>query len=139
MAFYKRDGEDLLTAPNFVHAPGFSLKAEDQATYTYPQDGWYWFDNLNQAMTFFSSQPVNGVPVVVTRRQALQALNQSGKLADVYAAIDGLPEPTKTSVKIDFDSAQEFRRDWPVLLSMQPILGMTDTQLEELFILAASL
>ena len=139
MAFFKRFDEEILTAPNFVHAPGFSLKAEDQATYTYPQDGWYWFDSLNQAMAFFSNVPVDGVPVVVTRRQALQALNQAGKLTTVYAAIDGLPEPTRTSVKIDFDSAQEFRRDWPVLLSMQPILGMTDTQLEELFILAASL
>lgn len=139
MAFFKRINEDIITAPNFVHAPKFSLKSEDHDSYTYPQDGWYWFDNLNQAMVFFSSQSVDGTPTVVTRRQALQALNQAGKLTEIYEVIDALPEPTRTTVKIDFDSAQEFRRDWPVLLMMQPIIGMTDDQLDDLFVLAATL
>ncbi len=49
MAFYKKDGESLLIAPNFVYAPTFTLIAEDYETYTYPIDGWYWFDSEEEA------------------------------------------------------------------------------------------
>lgn len=52
MAFYKKDGDVLLIAPNFVYAPTFTLLAEDQTTYTYPQDGWHWFDTEEEARAF---------------------------------------------------------------------------------------
>ncbi len=53
MAFYKKDGDVLLIAPNFVYAPTVTLLAEDQTTYTYPQDGWHWFDTEEEARTYF--------------------------------------------------------------------------------------
>ena len=50
--FYKLDGE-LLYGPNFVYGPTFSLLKEDHASYTYPVEGWYWFDSEADARAFF--------------------------------------------------------------------------------------
>lgn len=51
--FYKSagDGETVLYAPNSVTGPGFSLVAAQQATYTYPVNGWTWFTDENTART----------------------------------------------------------------------------------------
>jgi hypothetical protein len=52
--FYKtyRDNK-LKFAPNAVRAPTYDLFREDKETYTYPVDGWYWFDTIEDAKTFF--------------------------------------------------------------------------------------
>lgn len=55
--FYKFDGRMLYFAPNSVYAPNFTLLLEQQATYTYPVDGWYYFDTTQQAESFFE---ING-------------------------------------------------------------------------------
>jgi hypothetical protein len=51
--FYKLENNDLLHAPNFVCAPGFELWREQRETYSYPVDGWSWFDSEEEARTFF--------------------------------------------------------------------------------------
>lgn len=57
--FYKTyRGEDstveLIHAPNFVYGPNsFELLRENQNSYNYPTQGWYWFDSLEQAQAFF--------------------------------------------------------------------------------------
>lgn len=53
MAFYYNDNGNLLTAPNFVAFATFELDAELHTTYTYPIEGWYWFDTEEQAKEFF--------------------------------------------------------------------------------------
>jgi len=53
MAFYKLDNE-LLEAPNFVHGFGYDLNLITKDTYTYPVDGWYWFDTIEEARIFFN-------------------------------------------------------------------------------------
>lgn len=50
--FYKNDG-GLLHAPNFVDAPTYQLNREDKDKYTYPVNGWYWFDNIQDAANYF--------------------------------------------------------------------------------------
>lgn len=57
--FYKLDNTELLYGPNFVLNTNFNLYKEQKDTYTYPIDGWYWFDDENQARTFF------GLPLAV--------------------------------------------------------------------------
>lgn len=56
MSFYKINGESLITAPNSVHTPTITLKAEEHTTYTYPIEGWYWFNSLHEAMIAFVAQ-----------------------------------------------------------------------------------
>lgn len=48
-AFYKNDNGELLEAPNFVYNKNFSLVKEEKDTYTYPVDGWKWFDTEAEA------------------------------------------------------------------------------------------
>jgi hypothetical protein len=49
--FYKvaGDGQSVFYAPNSVVGPGFNLIASQQATYTYPVQGWTWFSDENTA------------------------------------------------------------------------------------------
>ena len=43
----------MLRAGKFVYGPGFTLLVADKDTYTYPVEGWYWFDTAEEAATFF--------------------------------------------------------------------------------------
>lgn len=50
--FYKLDGS-LLYAPNSVLNKDYQLYKEDYESYSYPVDGWYWFDTLEEACLAF--------------------------------------------------------------------------------------
>lgn len=54
--FYKNDDGFVLYGPHFVLGPydSFQLYVESKDTYTYPVDGWYWFDSIEDAYTFFN-------------------------------------------------------------------------------------
>lgn len=51
--FYKLTNDSLQYAGQSVYAPGFTLLAVDQASYSYPIDGWYWFDTKQSAEQFW--------------------------------------------------------------------------------------
>lgn len=51
--FYKFDGS-LLYAANWVRAPAYNLEIDQRNTYSYPVDGWYWFDTLEEACLHFN-------------------------------------------------------------------------------------
>jgi hypothetical protein len=55
--FYKRDpdGGELLFAPHAVYGPGFTLLAEQHAEYSYPVDGWVWFESAAEAAALFEA------------------------------------------------------------------------------------
>lgn len=77
---------------------------------------------------------------VVSMRQARLALLQTGKLALVEVAINSLPEsPEKEAALIEWEYATEVRRLHGWVLSLQPALGLTDAELDDLFALAATL
>ena len=43
--FYKlNEVNEWEFAPNFVYAPTYTLLKEEKDTYTYPVDGWTWYD-----------------------------------------------------------------------------------------------
>lgn len=72
---------------------------------------------------------------VISIRQACQALEQVGKLDELEAAIAQAPR----WVQIDWSKCTEVRRDWPAIPLMQPALGMTDLEIDNLFVLANTL
>lgn len=76
------------------------------------------------------------VPQVVTIRQARLALLQAGLLDDIDAAIAASED---RALQIEWEFVTEFRRDWPALIAMQPALGLTDQQIDDLFTLAVTL
>ena len=58
--FYKLDidGVTVLHGPNFVLHANYSLYKEQKDTYTYPVDGWYWFDTEEEAnATLLNNNP----------------------------------------------------------------------------------
>jgi hypothetical protein len=52
--FYKLDGI-LLHGPNFVLNANYELRREHKDSYTYPVDGWIWFDSEEEAIAHFAS------------------------------------------------------------------------------------
>jgi hypothetical protein len=56
--FYKYESEILLYGQTEVTGPYFDLLRQNHAEYTYPVDGWYWFDTEEQAREFFGLPPV---------------------------------------------------------------------------------
>ena len=57
MPFYKRENDELHAAPLFVSGPGVDLTAENKDQHSYPVEGWYWFDTLDEAMAALKSEP----------------------------------------------------------------------------------
>lgn len=91
------------------------------------------------AGVFARSAPPVVVPEAVTMRQARLALFAAGKLADVDAAIDALPEPAKTAARIEWDYSNELQRGNPLVAALTPALGLTSEHVDALFIAASAL
>ena len=43
--FYKFEDDNWQYAPNFVYGPGYELLRENKDTYSYPVEGWSWYNN----------------------------------------------------------------------------------------------
>jgi hypothetical protein len=52
--FYKYESDSVSYGPNFVIDQNFELRAESKDEHTYPVDGWYWFDTMEDAYAFFN-------------------------------------------------------------------------------------
>lgn len=78
---------------------------------------------------------IASVPRVVSMRQARLALLAAGLLDDVEAAIAAGPQ----AARIEWEYATEVQRDYGLVLQLAPALGLTDRQLDDLFVAAASL
>lgn len=83
-------------------------------------------------------EPV-AVPQIVTMRQARLALLGAGKLTDVNAAINALPSPTKEAAMIEWEYSQEVQRHNGFVSLLAPVLGMTEADMDALFIAGAAL
>lgn len=103
----------------------------------YDWDGAEWVLNNAKQAELDAAARKAAVPHVVTMRQAKLALLQAGMLDEVDAAIAA--EATPKSIKIEWEYASEVQRDWVNTLGLATRLGMTDEQLDDLFVLAASL
>lgn len=80
------------------------------------------------------------VPDVVTMRQARIALLRAGLLSQVDAAIAAMPAETGgDEARITWAYGAEVRRDGPLIGQLAPGLGLTDEQIDSLFIEAATL
>jgi len=79
------------------------------------------------------------VPQSVTMRQARLALLAAGLLPAVNAAIASMPEPDKTAAQITWDYASSVDRGFGMVPQLAAALGMTETQIDDLFIAAAKL
>jgi len=79
------------------------------------------------------------VPESVTMRQARLALLQNGMLSNVDAAINAMASPQKEAAQIEWQYSSMVERHKALVLSLGPALGLTDAQMDQLFITAAEL
>jgi hypothetical protein len=74
--------------------------------------------------------PVDPVPKVVTMRQARLALLGAGLLAQVNTAVANMPGVEGDAARIEWEYAQEVRRDSSLVAGLAAALGLTDEALE---------
>lgn len=82
--------------------------------------------------------PATPAPPVVTMRQARLALLGSGMADQVNQAIASIPGDAGAAARIEWEYAQEIRRDSPLLLALSAQLQMTDAQIDALFVSASN-
>jgi hypothetical protein len=80
-----------------------------------------------------------GVPSQVTMKQARLALLGAGMLDKVQVTIDGLSEPQKTAALITWDYSSTVERTDGLMTQLAAALGLTDAQIDGLFIAASKL
>jgi hypothetical protein len=83
--------------------------------------------------------PAPPVPEVVSMRQARIALLAAGHLAAVTAAIAAMPGIEGDVARIEWEYAQDVRRDSPLIGALAPVLGLSQEQLDGLFVQASKL
>ena len=98
-----------------------------------------WFAIFNGAGWDTAMIRPIAVPQVVTMRQARLALLSEALLDDVDVALQALTEPSKSAAIIEWEYSQTVERNRPFVALLGDALGLNDTQLDDLFILAATL
>ena len=80
------------------------------------------------------------VPFSVTRRQLKLQLTLSGfNMSTIDGAINSLPEPNRSIALISWNDASEFDRNDSLLQVMASMLGISDSELDQIFIDASKL
>ncbi|GAA0215249.1 hypothetical protein GCM10009125_00350 [Castellaniella daejeonensis] len=80
------------------------------------------------------------IPQVVTRAQGKAALIGAGLWDDVLAYVDGIADPTQQALaRVALDDTTEWRRDSPSLATAAAALGLSDDDLDGLFVAAAGI
>lgn len=83
--------------------------------------------------------PAPEIPASVTMRQARLAMLGAGILSQVDALIAAMPGDEGESARIDWNHARDVKRDWPLIGALLPQMGLTEQQIDDLFIYAATI
>ncbi len=80
------------------------------------------------------------VPNSVTAKQArLALLSKLPNLSTIDSIIEAMPEPSREIARISWEYETEVRRDSVLVVSIGHDLNLTDDEIDDLFILAATL
>jgi len=115
-------------APNIVMIP---LPADSPV-----QPGWRY-----EGGEFVAPEPEpDPVPYSVSMRKVKLALYMTGNLlSDVEELLDSMPGDDGAIARIEWATAQEVKRDWPLVVGLGAQLGLTEGQIDDLFRFAATL
>lgn len=95
--------------------------------------GYEWREMTYQTPPEIASPVI--VPQVVSRAQFILALLQIGLLDEVEAAIEAADRATQ----INYKERLEFERGFPLIATMAQVMGKTDAEIDQVFILASTL
>ena len=80
------------------------------------------------------------IPESITKRQAKQQLLLEGKLGQVQEVIDSIPDETERMMaQLYWEDNIEFERSHPTLVELGTALGLTEAELDMMFINASKL
>ena len=80
------------------------------------------------------------IPESISKRQAKQQLLLEGKLGQVQEVIDSISDETKRMMaQLYWDESTEFERSHPTLVELGAALGLTEAELDMMFIKASKL
>lgn len=125
MGFFKKDIDSILVGDNFVFSPSVTLKAEDKDLYTYPQDGWYWFDTFDETLQFFAGLKSSDS---ITMRQARLYLLSSGLLSQVDVIVS-----QNEAWKIEWEYATDVLKNSPLVVALSSQLGLSSEAIDVMF------
>jgi len=91
-----------------------------------------------EVQAYLNAIAPSSIPQSVTMRQARQAMLYAGILAQVEALIEAMPGEEGESARIDWNHARDVKRDWPLIGALGPQMGLTEQQIDDLFIYAAT-
>jgi hypothetical protein len=128
---YSPDTGELIVTDNPAEWMGVTTAAPP--AFNAQKQGCFWRDEAWEIVDPVP-EPVP-VPKSVTRFKAIAALYNAGLLTAIEAAVTAAGGLTK----IAWDEAQEFERSSPTIAALQGALGLTDAQIDDLFITAATL
>lgn len=83
--------------------------------------------------------PPSLVPAKITMRQARLVLFTAGLLNSVNTAINALPSPAKDKAMIEWEYSNDVVRHNGFVSTLGPALGLTEEQIDALFIAGAAL
>lgn len=92
-----------------------------------------WLAEGNTPEPYVASPPP--IPQSVTRFQALATLSSAGHLPTIRAHIATLDQDD--IVRLAWENASEWERTSPTLAALAAMLGLTDTEVDDLFVAAA--
>lgn len=79
------------------------------------------------------------LPSVVSPRQFRLALLEMNLLSALETYVESLEEPLKTKLKIEWEYATEIDKHAPSIQKLYTKLGITEQQLDDLFVLASTI
>lgn len=88
---------------------------------------------------FTPPPPPSLVPTKITMRQARLVLFDAGLLNAVPTAINALPSPAKDKAMIEWEYSNDVVRHNGFVSALGPALGLTEEQIDALFIAGAAL
>lgn len=118
-----------------VPIEAYSISDEDGELLRHCSD--FSLFKLGQGNLIISNEPPTFVPNAISRFQALTALHQASFLDDIQTYMAA--PTTDWFEKLAWDEAQEFQRNSPMTVSLGSLFGLTEAQIDNLFIFAATI
>lgn len=88
---------------------------------------------------FTTPEPTTSAPESITPRQGMLILSRYNLLTPVQSALANMEGQEGVEARIDFERANEWKRDWPLLIGMATQFGLSSAQIDQMFVEASQL